>query len=352
MNAVMIRQMEHAAKDVLLTLEILEALPWPAMALDEEGVITAVNSAMRQLRANSHHAVGHKLAERFAEYAAALHGGPPWAVPQEAEISREDEGRVVQERLLVRPFASATLVIIEDLTRVRELETTDARTERLASLGFMLAGACHEIGNPLTAIYSMLQLVQRSPQAQAPELQKALAHIGRDVQRLLEIAQRLSGFSRVDDASHAAFPVDESIEECLLLLRQSGQLDGIELVREADADSIADGNPGQLREVFHNIALNAIQAMDGRGRLEVRTSRTAGHVHVAFHDSGPGVPAKLLERIFEPFFTTKPQGKGTGLGLSISEEIVRRHRGRIRVENDPVRGAWFFVELPLASPRP
>jgi len=112
------------------------------------------------------------------------------------------------------------------------------------------------------------------------------------------------------------------------------------------------GNQGQLQEVFYNIFLNAIQAMDGQGRLFVRTHRPAPRqIEVAIHDSGPGIAPRFLGRLFDPFFTTKPAGKGTGLGLSISNEITQEHGGHIRVENDVARGAWFYVRLPGCEKR-
>lgn len=334
-------------------MSLLQGLPWPAILVDECGFVILVNAAMREHRRSDDPGGPSALRDRFPEYHAALRGNPPWLRPQEANVTRESEGRVVHERLIVRAMPGGACILVEDLTRTRELEATDAQTARLASLGFMLAGACHEISNPLAAIYSMVQLLRANPQADRPEVQKGLAHIGHNVHRLLEISQRLSGFSRVGDEPRAVFPVDESVEESLVLLRQCDLLDEVEVVREFDPEAHVLGNPGQLREVFHNIILNALQAMQGRGRLLVRTSRPApGELEVGVHDSGPGVPPKSLARIFEPFFTTKPNGKGTGLGLSISNEIVHQHGGRIRVENDPQGGAWFFVALPLAERHP
>lgn len=328
---------------------LLDALPWPALTVDECGFLVLVNRAMREHRGLGVEPCVGSLSRFFPDYHGALAGQSPWLTPQEVEITRESAGTTLHERIVVRRMPGGALVLVEDLTRLRELEASDAQTARLASLGFLLAGACHEIGNPLSAIYSMVQLLQGNPKAAIPEIQKGLAHIAHDVQRLLEISQRLCGFSRAGEDTAIEFPVDESIEESLALLRQSGQLAEVELVREADPEARVLGRQGPLREVFHNILLNAIQAMEGRGRLLVRTARTPeGSIEVAVHDSGPGIPARALPRIFEPFFSTKPSGKGTGLGLAISDEIVHAHQGRIRVENDARRGAWFFVVLPAA----
>ena len=333
-------------------MSFIDALPWAAVALDECGLIVRVNRAMREHRGLGEEPCVGSLRDRFPEYHAALGGDRAWAVPNETEIRREGESGEVHERLIVRRTPGGACIFVEDVTRLRELQAADAQTARLASMGFLLAGACHEMSNPLAAVYSMVQLLRADPQADLPDVQKGLAHIAHNVHRMLEISQRLSGFSRVEREPGAVFAVDEAVEESLLLLRQSGQLDEIELVREADPAACVAGHQGELREVFHNILLNAVQAMDGRGRLEVRTARPVrGEVEVSIRDSGSGIAPKSLPRIFEPFFTTKPHGKGTGLGLSISRELVHHNGGRIRVENDAVRGACFFVDLPLAEAR-
>lgn len=328
---------------------LVEALPWPALVVNECGFIAQANPALRESRGIAGPIAGVKLGDRFPEYEAILRGDPWWVTPQEVECARDAGGHVVHERLVVCPMPGGACLVVEDVTRVRELEAVDVQTARLASLGFMLAGASHEISNPLTAIHSMVQLLASNPLAAAPDVQRGLAHVAQNVQRLLEICHRLCGYSRANDEPRGPVALDEAIDESIALLRVSGQLDQVDLVREPDARVTVNGHAGELREVFQNLLLNAAQAMEGSGRLLVRTSvREDGLASVAIHDSGPGIPASVLPRLFEPFFTTRRNGKGTGLGLAISRELVQQHGGRIRVENDATRGAWFFVELPLA----
>jgi signal transduction histidine kinase len=105
-------------------------------------------------------------------------------------------------------------------------------------------------------------------------------------------------------------------------------------------------NEGQFRQVFLAIASNALEAMDGRGRLTVRTRHARGEAHVEFVDAGPGIPPDVLARIFDPFFTTKPPGQGTGLGLAIAQSIVADHGGRIEVDSRLAAGTTFRVVLP------
>lgn len=327
----------------------LEQLPWAVIAVDKLGQVVFVNQALRLRRGVGQSAWHGTLEALFPEYHAALRGVVPWLTPQEAEITRDAaSGEVVHERIVVRRLPMGACLLIDDQTRLRELEAMDVQTARLASLGFMLAGACHEVSNPLAAVYSMVQILRQQDRQASPEtFEKGLASIAANVKRLLDISRRLVGFSRVDDEPRMHFRVDESVDEALVVLRQSLDLEQVALERHGDPEAMMLGNPGQMQEVFYNILLNAIQAMEGRGRLLVRTQRRAPEqIEVAIHDDGPGIAPRFLERLFEPFFTTKPMGKGTGLGLSISNEIVQEHGGSIEVENDISRGAWFYVRLP------
>ncbi len=106
-----------------------------------------------------------------------------------------------------------------------------------------------------------------------------------------------------------------------------------------------------MEQVFHNIILNAIQALEGRkdGLIGIRTLRQDSTVQISISDNGPGIPKEHLSLIFDPFFTTKPPGKGTGLGLSISSEIIKKHGGSIWVESEPGRGTTFHIILPVRT---
>jgi signal transduction histidine kinase len=122
----------------------------------------------------------------------------------------------------------------------------------------------------------------------------------------------------------------------------------VQLQRQADAGAVVFGSIGQAREIFLNLLVNALQAMDGHGTLQVATRRTGASVEVTVADSGPGVPEALRSRIFEPFFTTKLDARGTGLGLAISNEIALEHGGSIELRESAGRGAAFCVVLPRA----
>jgi signal transduction histidine kinase len=271
-----------------------------------------------------------------------------WLVPQEAELTRQLPNGIVHERIVLCRVLTGAYLIVQDQTWLRTLEISNIQTARLAALGFMVAGVCHEVSNPLTSIYSMVQILRSDKKKESGLLDKGLSNIATNVTRLLDISRRLLNFGRVGDEPRSAFPVDASIKEAFAVIRQDRGAEHIELEFEPDPGAVIFGSISQMQEVFVNIFDNAIQAMDGVGKLSVKTQRNdRERIIVVIRDTGPGIPGEAMPRLFEPFFTTKPAGRGTGLGLAISNEILREHNGLIEAENNADAGACFRVDLPL-----
>lgn len=223
------------------------------------------------------------------------------------------------------------------------------QTQRLASLGFMLARVCHEVSNPLAAVSSMVQIL-RSKRGVTPEtVEKGLASIEANIARVLEITKKLGDFSRVTGDAPAALAIDDAVDSAAALLRHSPWGQGITLEYARAPGVTVPAHPGELQQVVFNILLNAAQAMRGAGRIEARARADGGMVALEIRDSGPGIAPEHLARVFEPFFTTKAPGEGTGLGLAISYEIVNELGGSIRALNAPGGGACFEIVLPRAT---
>jgi signal transduction histidine kinase len=167
------------------------------------------------------------------------------------------------------------------------------------------------------------------------------------------IVGALRRYSRLDEAPLERVDVHAGIEDTLVIL--SHQLKygekGINVKRTYGKLPHITAYVGELNQVWTNLIHNAVQAMSGRGELEIETTVEDGEVQVAIQDSGPGIPAEVVSRIFEPFFTTKGKGEGTGLGLAISARIVEKHGGRIRVTSEP-GCTRFAVRLPVDGPSP
>ncbi len=224
-----------------------------------------------------------------------------------------------------------------------------AQTQRLASLGFMLASVCHEVSNPLAAVSSMLQILQSKRGVTPETMDKGLASIAANVARVLAITKKLGDYSRVGGEAPAPLAIDEAVEAAATLLHHSPYGHGVQLDYQSASGVTVLSRPGELAQVVFNIFLNAAQAMDGAGRIEVQARPNGKHVVLSIRDSGPGIAPEHLARVFDPFFTTKQPGEGTGLGLAISYEIVHEMGGTIQVANDPERGAVFEISLPVSS---
>ncbi len=328
-------------------IQFFEFFPWPVILVDEEGYVT-----FRSLGAGTRAATltaepNQLLSTAFPEYFSLLKGEPPWLTSQEIDVTRNTNKGAISEKLWLRRLAKGSYIVVQDQTKLYHLEYGNAQTARLATLGFMLAGVCHEISNPLTAIHSMVQILRSGRGVSTDALEKGLENISSNVKRVLDVSRKLNEFSRKGENKRVLVQIDIIVEEALAFAKQDPSFIKIEVEHQADPDAWILGNISELRQVFLNILINALHAMQGHGRIALRTSHTLRHAEIRIIDSGPGIALEHLPRLFEPFFTTKPSGSGTGLGLAISNEIVLEHDGIISAENTANKGACFLIQLPL-----
>jgi signal transduction histidine kinase len=244
-----------------------------------------------------------------------------------------------------------------------ELQAAQAQlltTEKMASLGLMVAGVAHEINNPLSFIignveplhqtFALLHSLAARHQdarlaAEIDRLAKILDLMALGAERTAAIVQDLRTFSRLGETQPKPTDLHDALEVSLRLLRPRW-VDRITIHREYGPLASVEVIPGQINQVFMNVLANACDAIKDRGNLWIRTAGDDTHVTVAIRDDGAGIPAEHVGRVFDPFFTTKPVGQGTGLGLAITQGIVSHHRGTIRVKTDPQWGTEFEIVLP------
>lgn len=326
----------------------VESLPWPALAISSTGLVVYINEALLSYSGSALYNQCALFAEMFPEYYAALRGDPPWLYEQEAEVCRQVQGLPVFERLHMRRYRNGAYLMVVDETRLHELEQEREQSARLASMGFMLAGICHEINNPLTAIHSLLQILQSHTHPCTKVLDKGLSMIAANIGRIIDITRGINNFARTGDNQRTPMRIDWAVQEALLLVRQDQRFGQIEVDYQGDRDAFIEGNLGQIQQVFLNIFINAVQAMTGKGKLTIRTFHEEGcnQVAVTVQDTGPGIPAAHMDKLFDSFFSTKPQGQGTGIGLTISKEIIRKHGGTLSAANTDGQGAVFSIRLP------
>jgi two-component system NtrC family sensor kinase len=230
------------------------------------------------------------------------------------------------------------------------------QSEKMASLGQMIAGVAHEINTPLGYASSNVEIVRESMQAMEgsvdaesiAEFDMLLADTEYGLKQIAELVMSLKDFSRVDRSQSQLFDLNAGIETALKICN-SQLKDGVKVTRMFSELPQISCAPSQLNQVFLNLITNAAQAMDGNGQIYIRTSLDGDNVEVEISDTGSGMDDETRAHIFEPFFTTKPIGKGTGLGLSIVFRIIEDHGGTIRVESTLGKGTEFFIRLPVVG---
>ena len=226
-------------------------------------------------------------------------------------------------------------------------ETVNAQTQRLAALGFMVAGVCHEVSNPLAAVHSMLQILQSKRGVTPDVMEKGLTSISANVARVLAITRKLGDFSRVGPDPPMPIGIDAAMDEAIALLRHSPYGAGVHIDFRGMPAARVLARMGSLQQVLFNILQNAAQAMNGGGAIDAAVRVDDDKVVISICDTGPGISPDSLPRVFEPFLTTKAPREGTGLGLAISYEIAHELGGTIYAANRKEGGARFDVVLPL-----
>lgn len=248
-----------------------------------------------------------------------------------------------------------------------QTQTQLVQSEKMASLGMLVAGIAHEINTPIGAIHSMHDTLKRALDRLKDTLQKQFPKefaenrnlygtvkiiedankvIDSGSERVTKIVRRLRSFARLDEAEIKTADIHEGIEDTLTLIYHEIKHNIRVIKNYGDLPSISCF-PGRLNQVFLNLLINAKQAIDGKGEIAITTYLRDNKAHIEFKDSGKGIAKEHLQRIFDPGFTTKGVGVGTGLGLSIVYQIIQDHRGEIKVESEPGMGATFTIILPM-----
>ncbi|MVW77094.1 ATP-binding protein [Pseudomonas xionganensis] len=291
-------------------------------------------------------------------------------------------------------IAQRNLVLRKALVELKESQTQLVQSEKMASLGQMVAGVAHELNTPLGYVQNNLQLLrelsaplfdlaaaqatladclndpqcdearlaqalqtaEQARQDAAPELlAEDLAQLFDDtfygLGQIAELVVGLKDFARLDRAISEEVDLNECIRSALLIARNNIKDKAETLLQLGELPRIPCA-PSQINQVLLNLLNNAAQAIEGFGRIHIKTWAEAEAVFISLQDSGRGMPPAVLARIFDPFFTTKPVGQGTGLGLSISYKIIQDHGGQIRVASEPGRGTRFLIRLPRPQALP
>jgi two-component system sensor histidine kinase PilS (NtrC family) len=293
------------------------------------------------------------LKQIIAESTAAV--GSPETNPRfEADCLTAD-GLRLRLGFTVSPLFSelgdttGTVITFQDLTRIRALEETSRRQDRLAAIGRMAASIAHEIRNPLAAMRGSIQMLRAEMEGESSQTE-LMEIILRESDRLNRIISDFLNYARPRSIIQSKVDVGELLQRTFTLLRNSTEIDERQIIKEEvpDAPVLVDADAEQLQQVFWNLARNALQSMPAGGELRTTVHPPKDNrLRIAFADSGRGMSPQQVEHLFEPFSSTTG---GTGLGLSIVYQIIRDHGGTINVRSREGQGTTITIELPVGEP--
>ena len=248
-----------------------------------------------------------------------------------------------------------SIEVWRDITERREFEERLSHSERLVSLGVLASGFAHEINNPLASITTCIEGLQRRVRDD-PDIFKGnlrdfpeyLELVHKETIRCKSTVEKLLSLSQKRKLKISLIDINKLILETIALLNYEISKKNIEMIKElSDGILLIHADEQQISEVFLNMGLNAIQAIEGGGTIKIITKRDETFIKILFEDTGCGIDKEDINKIFEPFYTNKPEGKGTGLGLSICNGIIKQHRGEIFVESVKGNGTRFTISLPI-----
>jgi two-component system, NtrC family, sensor histidine kinase PilS len=345
-----------------LNERIVQSIRSGLVTTDLEGKIYLFNSAAEEITGYSSDDVrGWKIFDLLGSIEqpiavsleASLKGEPP---PRFETDFLTPEGFGIRLGYGVSPLFSEAgettglIVTFQDLTQMRSMEENIRRKDRLAAVGRVAAGLAHEIRNPLGAMRGAIQVLQSSV-AENPSQAQLMNIVLRESDRLNTIITNFLSYARPQKGEIAENDIGEIIWDSVTLLRHSPDVrSNHRIIAELPEQIItAQVDGAGLKQVFWNLARNAVQAMPDGGELTVKLSRVGNNrLQITFADTGRGMPAAQVERLFEPF--SQSTTGGTGLGLSIVYQIIRDHNGTINIRSRQNEGTTITVELPCEAP--
>jgi signal transduction histidine kinase len=298
-------------------------------------------------------------------------------ISEDITVAKQNEEELKKYREQLEKLLAEQTATLENL---RNTQAQLIQSEKMASIGQLVAGIAHEINNPVTFISAGVDSLKTNLQEVRQvldiyhrittenvheklkeidklkekidykealrEINKLIESIKTGTERTTEIVKGLRSFSRLDEDVLKVANIHEGLDSTLILLRNKYK-QCIEIEKHYGDIPEIECYPGQLNQVFINILSNAIDAIDGKGSITINTSRSNGQVQISIRDTGRGIPETIRSKIFEPFFTTKEVGHGTGLGLSISHGIIEKHNGTIKFISELGKGSEFIISLPI-----
>ncbi len=338
--------------------KILSSISLGLYTIDKNMRITSWNDSMAQMtQIPAEKAVGRKLLETFPtleKEGIAERLQRVLETGKAAELRLLHRGQAGENRLQKRRLTPlkengrthGVVVVVEDITEFEQLLAQTIQSEKLAEVGRMSAGIAHEINNPLAVISYANQILLENG-TYTPNQQELLERIDNEVERLKGLSSELLSYSAgSQDEKRQPTDINATIEDVLTLMRYELNKKQIDSVVNLTELPLLNIDKNRFKQIFINLTLNAVQAMDTGGKIQISTETNSDKsISIHFCDNGPGIPDKLKQRIFEPFFTSRKDGQGTGLGLYLCRKIVAEYGGSLTVTDAPAGGSCFEVKL-------
>ena len=332
---------------------LVENMPMGLVAMDRESRIIAFNqTAEFVLRKTAGEVIGQMAKDVLPEACRDLLRTlevEKQIIAKEIDCSLTD-GRTIPLEVIATVLeeedgARGVVVLFRDITEIKQLKKEIAQSQRLASLGSLAAGVAHEIRNPLSSIKGFATYFKERYRDNPDDSQTADIMV-QEVDRLNRVIGQLLDYARPMTMNRRETAIQTVIQHALRMIESQAREKGVVIQTELQADVVAVLiDPDRIKQVFLNLYLNAIGAMEGGGILSVALlSMTDRRIRIEVRDTGVGIDPKDLDRIFDPYFTTK--SSGTGLGLAIVQKIIEAHRGEIQVASTPGLGTTVSVILP------
>jgi two-component system sensor histidine kinase PilS (NtrC family) len=327
--------------------EVIESLPSGLFTTDMSGRVLLFNrGAERITGVKREFIIGQKINEVLPFFEFPFFEGRREAmIPVDG--AQKIIGLTISQMKGLAEDAKGFIVVFQDLTLIKRLETEIQQKEKWAAIGELSSNIAHEIRNPLASLKGSIEMLKEDsvPQNYKERLMEIALS---EMERLNRIITDFLTYSRPTPPDFKQFDLHELLDETIELLRNVDQNKGSVTIRkDYHGPTRVKADPQKIRQVFWNLGINAVDAMPEGGELLVSTSNDDGSVTITFQDTGCGIEKRNIERIFYPFFTTKE--RGTGLGLAIAYRIIEEHQGRMRVESSAGIGTTFQIILPKAD---
>lgn len=341
-DSVMMQQ--NILKSQTYLKKIVEKSPEPMITFDKMGFIKTVNDQAKTLLSPN---------ESLSEINKIFNDEVIEEILSDKEIKNYDcfaktsANQIIPVQLSVSRLPDEVsedfVIIIKDMSKLKELEAQVVQSEKLSALGILAGGVAHEINNPLVGILNMAQILSKMiKNEEQKKIVEVIIDAGNETKNIVE---NLLSYARQNINKDEVFFLSDSMDFAIKILGSRFKTKKVSIIKNIDKSMKIKGNRGKIHQVFLNLISNAIDASNENGKIYIDTAKSDNNINIKIRDEGHGIDEKNIDRIFDPFFTTKPVGKGTGLGLSITHGIIKEHGWDIFVDSGVGEGTTFTVVI-------